>query len=246
MSDHLTDELSRAVANWRTEQLPTPEVVVVAGSGLSVDLPGRLAGPFPLAELLPFEIAAIVGHPLSWELVQHGTGPVALYYRGRVHAYQGFTAQQVSFGVRLAGLLGAKTMVISNAAGCLRSDATPGQLFLISDQINLTGLNPLCGDPPAEWGPRFPDMSEAFGRVLRRLAQRRSGAVGVELGEGVYAGLLGPSYETPAEIGMLGTFGADLVGMSTVLEVIAARHMGLDCLGSRSPPTWPRASARHR
>ncbi len=231
MVSHLVSELRRAVEKWHRDGLASPEAVVVAGSGLSVDLPGRIAGPFPLAELLPFEIAAIVGHPLSWELVRRDEGPVTLYFRGRVHAYQGFTPPETCFAVRLARLLGAKTLVISNASGCLRSDASAGQLFLISDQINLTGMNPLCGDPPEDWGSRFPDMSTAYDRDLRDLARRRAEPLGVDLFEGIYAGLLGPSYETPAEIAMLRTMGADLVGMSTVLEVIAARHMGMRCLG---------------
>lgn len=227
--DSLAAELDAAVQRWDAEGLPRPDAMVVAGSGLSVDLGEPLAGPRPLAELAPFDVHGIAGHPLEWMLLELA-GRRVLYYRGRLHAYQGFEPAEVVFPVRLGALLGARRLLLSNAAGCLRADAVPGELFLIRDHLNLTGLNPLRGQPPASWGPRFPDMTEAYDPRLRALVQRAGRRLDLELREGVYAGLLGPSFETPAEIEALRRLGADLVGMSTVLEVIAARHLAVGVL----------------
>jgi purine-nucleoside phosphorylase len=151
------------------------------------------------------------------------------YLRGRLHAYQGYTAAQTVFPVRLLALLGVETLLLTNAAGAVTSRLTAGDLVLIADHLNLTGNSPLRGDPPAEWGPRFPDLTQAYDPRLRALLGEHAQRLGIELREGVYAGLPGPSYETPAEVRMLRTLGADVVGMSTVLEVIAARHMGVRC-----------------
>ena len=148
-----------------------------------------------------------------------------------MHAYQGYTPAQVVYLVRLGALLGARSLVVTNAAGSLRADLPPGSIAAISDHINLTGLNPLRGRLPAAWGPQFPDLADAYDPGLRRRFAELGEQAGVPVGEGVYAGLLGPSFETPAEIRAYRTLGADLVGMSTVLEVIAARHMGLRALG---------------
>ena len=206
---------------------PAPEVVVVSGSGLGVDLGLRTHGPVPLAELLAIETHAVVGHAHTVELLEPVPGRAVLYVRGRLHAYQGYDPHHVVLPVRLAASLGARAFIATNAAGGLVPEDGPGSLKLISDHLNLTGLNPLRGELPASWGPRFPDLSEAYCPRLRRLFHASAAELGLRLGEGVYAGLLGPSYETPAEVRMLGRMGADLVGMSTVLEVIAARHMGL-------------------
>jgi purine-nucleoside phosphorylase len=171
-----------------------------------------------------------VGHPLEVEILQPRPGCPILYQRGRVHSYQGYDAHQTVFMVRLAALLGARTLVMTNAAGGLRPHHRPGDLVLLSDQLNLSGLNPLRGELPTSWGPQFPDMSDCFDPALRRLTRDKAEALGIDLLDGVYAGLAGPSYETPAEVRMLAALGADAVGMSTVLEVIAARHMGVRCL----------------
>lgn len=231
MMEHYGEQLEAAARAWDERGLPRPEVAVVAGSGLGVDLGERTHGPFAMAELLPFPVSAIAGHALSWELLLPLRDRPVLYYRGRLHAYQGFDAAKVVFAVRLAVLLGARTLVISNAAGGIDPRRPPGTLVLLRDHLNLTGLNPLVGSPPGEWGPRFPDMVGVYPPALREVARRCAAEQGVTLEQGVYCGLLGPSYETPAEVEMVKRLGADLVGMSTVLEVIAARQMGARCLG---------------
>lgn len=184
----------------------------------------------PLADFLPFDARGIDGHPLTLQILEPFPGSFVCYQRGRLHSYQGFDAHQTVFPIRLAALLGAKRLIMSNAAGGLRGSQKPGDLVLISDHINLIGLNPLRGQLPAEWGPQFPDMVFAYHPSLRRLAHAIGQQEGISLAEGVYAGVAGPSYETPAEVQMLRSIGADLVGMSTVLEVIAANHLGMRCL----------------
>ena len=153
-----------------------------------------------------------------------------LYLKGRLHSYQGYDAHQTVFTIRLGALLGARTLIMTNAAGGLRGDQRPGDLILIRDQINLTGLNPLRGELPGAWGPRFPDMTEAYCGRLRSVALDTARKLGIALGQGTYAAVAGPSDETPAEVAMLRRIGADMVGMSTALEIIAARHMGVSCL----------------
>jgi purine-nucleoside phosphorylase len=228
--------LDDAVTAWDRRGWPRPAAVVVSGSGLGVDLYPPTHGPEPLAGLLPFPVHGIVGHPHRVEVLLPPSGgpdrtdrPV-LYYRGRLHCYQGYTPGQAAFPIRLGALLGARTLVMTNAAGGLDPEVPAGSLVAVSDHLNLTGLSPLKGTLPEAWGPRFPDMTEAYDRGLRGLAREHAAGLGVALGEGVYAGVPGPSYETPAEVRMLAMMGASLVGMSTVLEVIAARHMGLRCL----------------
>jgi purine-nucleoside phosphorylase len=222
--------LARALESWQERGWPRPDVLVVSGSGLAVDLGEPVAGPVPLRELLPFPVHAVVGHPLAAEMLAPAPGRHALYLRGRLHSYQGYTAHQVVFTVRLARLLGAGTLLMTNAVGGLRADLGPGDLVAIADHVNLIGLNPLRGELPAAWGPRFPDMVDAYDPALRRLAHATAERLGIALADGVYAALAGPSYETPAEVRMLRTLGADIAGMSTALEVIAARHMGMRCL----------------
>lgn len=227
---HWQEELAHAVARWRDLGRPAPDVALVAGSGLSVDLGSPIAGPEPLAQWLPFPVHSVAGHRHEIELLEVANGRRVLYFRGRIHGYQGYSPAQVVFPVRFAALLGAKVLVMTNAAGGVRPEWPAGTLAAVSDQLNLTGGNPLAGDPPAAWGARFPDMLDAYAPSLRELARRHARELGFDLAEGVYAGLNGPSYETPAEVRMLRTLGADLVGMSTVHEVIAARHLGLRCL----------------
>ncbi len=226
--------LDDAVRAWDARGWPRPKVCLVSGSGLAVDLHPPTHGPLPLADVLPFPVHAVVGHPLQVEMLaprsaDGGERPVA-YFRGRLHSYQGYDAFQTVFPVRLAALLGAETLIMTNASGGLTREHPAGTLALVEDHLNLTGLNPLRGELPERWGPRFPDMTDAHDPELRHLAASVARELEIDLSSGVYAGLAGPSYETPAEVRMLAGLGADLVGMSTVLEVIAARHLGVRCL----------------
>jgi purine-nucleoside phosphorylase len=222
--------LKEAVARWDGMGWPRPAVAVVSGSGLGVDLGERTHGPVPLADLLPFAVHPVDGHPHEVEMLLPAPERPVLYFRGRLHSYQGYDAHETVFPVRLAALLGARVLVLTNATGGVRESLRPGDLVAVRDHFNLTGLNPLRGQLPPEWGPRFPDMGEAYDRRLAALAHARAAELGIELQDGVYAGVAGPSYETPAEVRMLRLLGGDVTGMSTVLEVIAARHMGLPCL----------------
>ncbi len=239
---HWQDELDQAVSRWRELGRPAPDIALVAGSGLSVDLATPVAGPEPLAGWLPFAVHSVAGHRHEIELLElddpsHPSHPShpnrsrrVLYFRGRIHGYQGYSPADVVFPIRFAALLGAKVLVMTNAAGGVRPEWPAGTLVAISDQLNLTGASPLSGEPPAAWGVRFPDMVDAYEPGFRQLAKSHARELGFDLPQGVYAGLPGPSYETPAEVRMLRTLGADLVGMSTVHEVIAARHLGMKCL----------------
>ncbi len=181
-------------------------------------------------EIPGWPVPTVQGH--GGELITgRAGGKEVIVLSGRVHVDEGRTAQEVVFGVRVLGLLGLKTLLLTNAAGGLNPAYRPGLIVAITDHINLQGTNPLLGANDAALGPRFPDMSEAYDAGLRAAAKAAAADAGVELGEGVYAALLGPSFETPAEIRHLRTIGADLVGMSTVPETIAARHMGIRVLG---------------
>jgi purine-nucleoside phosphorylase len=203
---------------------------VVLGSGLGAfaeELTGRMEIPY--AEIPHWPVSTAVGH--AGKLVVGCLGPVQVaVMAGRVHLYEGYTPAQVTFGVRVLAKLGVKTMVFTNAAGGINHAYGRGALVLLSDHINLQGSNPLVGPNDDLFGPRFPDMSEAYPAALRATAKQAASEIGVVLQEGVYAAVLGPSYETPAEIRYLRAIGADLVGMSTAPEVIAANHMGVRSL----------------
>lgn len=227
--DHLEPQLQDAVGNWQGRGWPRPKAMVVSGSGLATHLGRCIVGPTPWAEILPFPVWGIEGHPLEVELLEPSAGRVVLYSRGRLHAYQGFTPAQVVFTVRLTALLGAEILVLTNSSGGLRPQHRAGDLVVIRDHLNLTGMNPLAGALPPAWGPQFPDLVTAYDLALRKLIAKSAQELGIAVSEGVYAGLAGPSYETPAEVRMLRSLGGDVVGMSTVLEVIAAHHMGLRC-----------------
>jgi purine-nucleoside phosphorylase len=207
------------------------DVLVVLGSGWTpaADRFGTTTAEVPVGELPGFPAVGVAGHAGVLRSVETASGRRILALLGRVHAYEGHELRAVVHGVRSAVGAGCHTVVLTNAAGGLRAGMRVGQPVLISDHINLTGRSPLTGPPaPEALGlPRFVDLTEAYSGRLRGLAQ----AVDPTLEEGVYAGLFGPQYETPAEIRMLQTVGADLVGMSTVHEVIAARHMGAEVLG---------------
>lgn len=211
--------------------VPSHDVLVVLGSGWTpaADRFGATTAELPVAELPGFPAVGVVGHAGLLRSVEAPGGRRILALLGRVHAYEGHALTTVVHAVRSAVRVGCHTVVLTNAAGGLRAGMRVGQPVLISDHINLTGRSPLTGPAaPAELDlPRFVDMTEAYSARLRDLAR----TVDPTLEEGVYAGLPGPQYETPAEIRMLQTMGADLVGMSTVHEVIAARHVGAEVLG---------------
>ena len=171
-----------------------------------------------------------MGHAGKLIIGKLGTRDVAVM-AGRAHAYEGYSMQQVTYGVRVLQSLGARSMVFTNAAGGINLALERGGLVLISDHINLQGANPLVGANDDALGPRFPDMSEAYSRAYREIAKAVATEQCIPMAEGVYAAMLGPSYETPAEIRYLRAIGADVVGMSTVPEVIVANHMGMKVLG---------------
>jgi purine-nucleoside phosphorylase len=205
------------------------DVAVVLGSGWAPasDALGPAEAEVPLSELGGFPEPRVPGHQPAVRSVATG-GLHALVFLGRVHLYEGHSPAAVVHGVRTAIAAGCRTVVLSNAAGGIRAGLAPGQPVLISDHLNLTGASPLTGLPLAGAGPSpFTDLTQVYSARLRALARARDS----ELTEGVYAALTGPEYETPAEIRMLRTLGADLVGMSTVLEAIAARHLGAEVLG---------------
>jgi purine-nucleoside phosphorylase len=205
-------------------------VGVILGSGLGAfadSLEDRFETPYSAIAGWPESTA--VGH--AGKLVMgRKAGREVIVLSGRAHMYEGYTPQQVVFGIRELHRRGVRSVVITNASGGIHLNYKPGDLVLVSDHINLMGANPLVGRNDDTLGPRFPDMSDAYCADYRALAKKTGESLGVKLQEGVYAGLLGPSYETPAEIRYLRAIGADLVGMSTVPEVIAANHCGMKVL----------------
>ena len=208
-----------------------PAVGVVLGSGLGAfadELTERV--DIPYSEIPNWPGSTAVGHAGKLVLGKLGDLTVAVM-AGRAHLYEGYSAAQVTFGVRVLGSLGVRAMVFTNAAGGINLELERGGLVLISDHINLQGCNPLVGPNDDSLGPRFPDMSEAYSRQFRDAAKHVAVELCIPIGEGVYAAVLGPSYETPAEIRYLRTIGADVVGMSTVAEVTVANHMGIRVLG---------------
>jgi purine-nucleoside phosphorylase len=231
MANDISKLLAEALAVMRSRSSLEPRVGVVLGSGLG-SFAGRLedATVIPYAEIPGMSPPTAEGHAGKLVLGKVADTPVACL-AGRLHQYEGHSATDVVFGVRLLATLGVKALLLTNAAGGIEASFEPGTLVAITDHLNLQGTNPLIGPNDDALGPRFPDMSTAYCPVLRGLAHEAARETGTELREGIYAGLLGPSFETPAEIRMLRVLGADLVGMSTVPEVIAANHMGVRCAG---------------
>lgn len=222
------EKLDEAATAVRGRVELAPVVGVVLGSGLGAWADG-LGSPatVPYADIPHMPRSSVIGHAGNL-CVGHAAGGVAVAcLQGRAHLYEGHDPERVVFGVRLLARLGCRTVVLTNAAGGLDPAWSPGDLMLVTDHLNLTGRSPLVGPNESALGPRFPDLTEAYDRELSELGRRAARASGVLLREGVYAGLLGPTYETPAEVRMLRALGAAAVGMSTVLEVIALRHMGV-------------------
>jgi purine-nucleoside phosphorylase len=207
-----------------------PRIALVLGSGLggfADDLEN--ATPIPYTDIPSFPHSTAIGH--AGQLVIGTVAGVAVAaMQGRVHLYEGYSAQQVAFPIRVFGRMGIKAVVLTNAAGGINPAFGRGALVVIRDHINLQGQNPLAGPNDERFGLRFPDMTEAYNPLFRRFALDEAANLGGDIYEGVYAALAGPSYETPAEIRYLRTIGADLVGMSTVPEILVARHMNMNVL----------------
>ncbi|PZE22009.1 purine-nucleoside phosphorylase [Paenibacillus xerothermodurans] len=224
-------KIKEAAAYIRSKYTAAPEIGLILGSGLGViaDLVEQ-ATVIAYNDIPHFPVSTVEGH--AGELLL-GTihGKHVLLMKGRFHMYEGYGVDVVSFPVRVMKELGVKTLIVTNAAGGVNTSFEVGDLMLIKDHINFTFRNPLIGPNFNELGVRFPDMSEAYSRRLRDTARAVAAEQGIKLQEGVYIGLLGPTYETPAEIRMMRTLGADAVGMSTVAEVIVARHAGIEVLG---------------
>jgi purine-nucleoside phosphorylase len=208
-----------------------PDVAIVLGTGLG-DFASTLADAtsIKVGEIPGWPQPRVVGHEGRLVIGTIARRRVAVL-SGRVHFYEGYDLRTATFAIRVLGRLGVKILVLTNAAGGINTTFSQGALMVIDDHINLMGSNPLIGANDERFGPRFPDMSEAYSRRLRAIAVDSAAAVGVNLKHGVYAGLHGPSFETPAEIRYLRAIGADAVGMSTVPEAIVARHMGIEVLG---------------
>lgn len=208
-----------------------PKVGIILGSGLGA-FADALEGPtkIPYSELPNFPLSGVPGHAGRLVLGMLGGEPIVAM-QGRVHYYEGYSPQEVAFPARVLCALGIKALVVTNAAGGINLGFQVGDLMAITDHLNLAGYNPLIGPNDPKLGPRFPDMTQAYDPWLLEVLRQSAHATGMRLREGVYACLSGPSYETPAEIRMLRTLGADAVGMSTVPEVVAAAHMGVKVAG---------------
>jgi len=226
--------IDRAAQRIQSKMKSQPRIGLILGTGL-----GGLAQAIQNATIIPYRelpdwpVSTVMGHAGQLAIGEL-EGQLVLAMQGRVHYYEGYTMQQVTLPVRVMQRLGIEILIVTNAAGAIQPDFVPGDVMLITDNLNLagmSGLNPLIGPNLDEFGPRFPDMSQAYDRQLCDLARKAARQGNLLLREGVYAGLSGPSFESPADLRFLRTAGADAVGMSTVSEVIVARHGGTRVLG---------------
>ena len=230
-STSLYERAEHATRIIRSRISVEPRIAIVLGSGL-----GGFADDFDEAVAIPYEDipgfmrSTAQGHAGRLVIGKVDSIPV-LAMQGRVHYYEGYSLEEVTFPIRVFNLLGIKTLVLTNAAGGINVQLTQGALMVISDHLNLMGVNPLRGPNDERFGPRFPDMTAVYSPELQALVIEESKAINVEVRRGIYGALSGPSYETPAEIHLLRNLGADAVGMSTVPEAIVARHMGIEVLG---------------
>lgn len=227
------ERIAEAAGFLREALSPVPDVAVILGSGLG-DFAAGLDRPMvlPYEQIPHWPVSSVVGH--AGQLVVGGVGAGArpvIALSGRSHFYEGHPMGVVTFATRVLGQLGVKVLIVTNAAGGINLKFSSGALMIIDDHINFMGTNPLVGPNEPRFGPRFPDMSEVYSRRLRGLARDAAQQLGLPLEQGVYVGVHGPSYETPAEIRAFRALGADAVGMSTVPEAIVARHMGMEVLG---------------
>jgi purine-nucleoside phosphorylase len=230
-SSTLFERAQEAARLIRTRTSAQASVAIVLGSGLGAfaeDLTDAIAVPYD--EIPGFARATVEGHAGQLVIGQSGETTVAAM-QGRFHFYEGYSLQDVTFPIRVLKLLGVRTLLLTNAVGTLNIEYTPGSLMVISDHLNLLGDNPLHGENDERFGPRFPDLTSVYSRRLQDIVIDEANAMGLEVRRGIYAALAGPSYETPAEIHMIRTLGADVVGMSTVPEAIVARHMDMQVVG---------------
>ncbi len=229
MQDQFT--LAETAAQSILQRTPLrPQIGLVLGSGLGAFADSLTdSTKIPFSEIPAFPRSTAIGHAGQLVIGKSGNVPVAVM-QGRVHLYEGYSAQQVVFPIRVFGRMGIRSVILTNAAGGINRNYQQGALVLIRDHINLQGTNPLAGPNDDRFGVRFPDMTHAYAKDYRAAAQEEAAKLGMQLHEGIYAALLGPSYETPAEINYLRIIGADLVGMSTAFEVLAARHTQIKVL----------------
>jgi len=231
MTPNYHRQIQEAAEHIQNRSQIRPEVGLLTGTGLGDSAEGlQISTRIDYSEIPHFPVSTVESHHgrlLTGTLHEKGI----LAFQGRFHLYEGYSPREVTFPIRVMQELGVKYLIISNAAGGLNPCFKPGDIMIISDHINLTGANPLVGENENRWGIRFPDMSTAYDHALQTLARKAASSIDVNLREGVYAGLKGPSLETPAEIRFLRTIGSDAVGFSTVQEVIAAVHGGIKVLG---------------
>lgn len=229
--EHIQEKIAAATKEIQSSIRTRPTVGLILGSGLGV-LADEIEDVVTIQykDIPHFPVSTVEGH--AGKLVI-GTleGKQVVAMQGRFHYYEGYSMQEVTFPVRVMQQLGVSTVVVTNACGGMNDKFKPGDLMLIKDHLNLTGDNPLIGPNLKELGPRFPDMSQAYTPRLQELARNAAKKLDISLQEGIYAGITGPNYMTPAELIMIRNFGADAVGMSTIPEVIVARHMNLNVLG---------------
>ncbi|MDQ7822700.1 MAG: purine-nucleoside phosphorylase [Candidatus Eremiobacteraeota bacterium] len=229
--ENLRKRVNESLAFIKSRTGFSPQFGMILGSGL-----GELAdeveavAKIPYAEIPHFPVSTVAGHEGILILGTLEGRPVVVQ-KGRTHFYEGYPMEKVTFSVRLMKALGVHTLVVTNAAGGINPQFRAGELMLIADHINLTGTSPLVGPNDPELGPRFPDLSRAYTPELRELAKEVASKIGIQLREGIFVGLHGPNYETPAELRFMRQIGGDAVGMSTVPEVIVAAHSSLNVLG---------------
>jgi purine-nucleoside phosphorylase len=227
----MIEKLEKAVSFIEGQLNGRPEIGLILGSGLGV-LAEEIENPvkIPYEDIPEFPVSTVEGHA-GQLVIGDLSGKKVVAMQGRFHFYEGYSMDKVTFPVRVMKLLGVKKLIVTNAAGGINVSFQAGDLMLITDHINNTGTNPLIGPNDSRFGPRFPDMSEAYSRQLRSVAKEIASKLDMDLKQGVYVGNSGPTYETPAEVRLAGVLGGDAVGMSTVPEVIVARHCGMEVLG---------------
>ena len=230
-SSSLYDRAEKAARAIRARANLKPSVAVVLGSGLGAFADALTdATSIAYQDIPGFARTTVEGHTGAL-VIGKASGVALAAMQGRFHSYEGYSLEEVTFPIRVLKLLGVNTLVLTNAAGALNVEFVPGSLMVISDHINLLGANPLIGPNDDRFGPRFPDLTSVYAPELQSVVVDEARGMGLEMRRGVYAALTGPSYETPAEIHMVRTLGADAVGMSTVPEAIVARHMNMQVVG---------------